>query len=173
MYRFISERYYEWHKEYLRGLKLRYSVLEKEFPTIKDLDCYKVSRLRLARADKARVQSLFWEILLHETFFCSFSGGEYAPSGRVRELLGSETNLINQMYGMAMSTEGGFVGVLERAGRAQFFAIRDFSIGLVGRPILSLDISEHAYFGDYGFNKERYVRTALKYLNMSAFDSFF
>lgn len=172
MYRFISERYYEWHKEYLRGLKLRYSVLEKEFPMLKGLDCYKVSRLRLGRADKARVQSLFWEIFLHEVYFCSFSGGEYEPSGCVRELLGSESNLINQMYGMAMSAESGFVGVLEKEGRAQFFAIHDFSNGLVGRPVLALDISEHAYFGDYGFNKERYVRTALKYLNMSAFESF-
>ncbi len=173
MYRFISERYYEGHKEYLRTLRLRYSIYEKEMRSTKGVSFEALSHIDLPKDERVRAQALLTEILLHEAYFNSFCNKEYAPSTRVRELFSSEANLINQIYGMAMSACGGFVGVWERGHKPQFFAVSDYTGGLSGKPIFALDISEHAYFGDYGFCKERYVTEALKYIKTEVFDSIF
>ena len=33
-------------------------------------------------------------------------------------------------------------------------------------PVLAVDMYEHAYFNDYGFEKEKYLRTSLEYLDL-------
>ena len=38
-------------------------------------------------------------------------------------------------------------------------------------PILALDLYEHAYFNDYGFNRDRYLRSALEYLDLERLNS--
>ena len=170
---FLDERYYEAHKEYLRGLKLRYSVFEHEFPVIKNVNYQELRRVKLARQDRINVQSLALEILLHEAYFSSFTSNENTHSESVRELLCSEDNLKSQLYGMAMSSGVKFVGVVERSDKAQLFVVNDYSRFLDGQVIIAVDMCEHAYFGDYGFNKEKYIRYALKYINRSLFDRFF
>ena len=36
--------------------------------------------------------------------------------------------------------------------------------------VLAVDLSEHAYFTDYGFDKSEYVRNLLPYLDLSILD---
>jgi superoxide dismutase len=72
---------------------------------------------------------------------------------------------------MAMNVGSGFVGVWLRGGRPQLFSVTDYALGLQGKPILALDLCEHAYFGDYAFCKERYIKEALRYINTDVFNS--
>ena len=172
MYRFVSERYFDAHKEYLRTLKLRYSVYEKDMRKPMGCTYEALSGVDLPKQQRIRVQPLLVEILLHEVYFNSFSNKEHMPSLSIREYFLSESNFMNQIYGMAMSVSTGFVGVWQKGGKPQLFSLVDYREGLQGKPILALDVCEHAYFGDYAFNKERYVRDALKYINTQVFDAF-
>ena len=41
------------------------------------------------------------------------------------------------------------------------------SLCLPAPPALAIDVSEHAYFLDYGFDKQRYIMAALPFLDLS------
>ena len=40
-------------------------------------------------------------------------------------------------------------------------------------PLLAIDLWEHAYFSDYGFDKKRYVKNLLPYINLDKINNFY
>ena len=67
-----------------------------------------------------------------------------------------------------MDVEYGFVCVYSCNGKVSIKGGGDFlSLCLPYLPLVCIDVCEHAYFLDYGFDKERYLKSALPYLDIT------
>ena len=40
------------------------------------------------------------------------------------------------------------------------------------KPLVAIDLAEHAYFGDYGFCREEYIKAAILHLDLSKISDF-
>ena len=168
MLSFFSEENYEIHKSYLRTLRLKYSILEKSMDGIKDKKINDIIRQKMKRSDKKDVVDLLWEIVLHEMFFVSFSENTFLMSELVSSIFGSEAAFLNEIFRMAMKIKCGFICVYTTPNNIYLSSSDQLEyLFKYGTPVLSIDISEHAYFLDYGFDKERYLRSALPFLDIS------
>ena len=159
---FLSERAIGLHKEYIERCRLKLSILGKSG--------YKVEQsypeLRRERLGDARTEilTLSREIYLHEIYFDSFAEGSSArPIFKSR--FGSLAGFLYRLEREAMASEGGFL-LVSRLGE-EIMISHSSGIGdrFRGTPILALDLYEHAYFLDYGFEKQAYIRGALSRLN--------
>ncbi len=165
---FFSEDNIALHKEYLRIKRLKYSIFEKSIRGIKGKDVTDILRMRLDRMEKSEILYLLSEITLHNIFFDSFTDCKYCNVDRSDRKYKSSYDLLNDIYRKAMSVEHGFVTVsLRREGinvcaSESYIELLKYEI-----PVLALDVCEHAYFYDYRFDKEKYLLTALPYINLS------
>ena len=158
----------EAHRDYLRTLKLKYSILEKSIDGIAGKPLSEIRLKRLNAKDREDVVALYTEIKLHEIYFSSFSDRKFPTSSFVREKYGSESALLNHIYKKALALPFGFVSLNVCAGEILVNASTENSEHFkLGEPSLALDLAEHAYFRDYGFEKERYIIDALEHLDLS------
>jgi superoxide dismutase len=72
---------------------------------------------------------------------------------------------------MASNMTGGFVFVFVDERGRPIINHSDNIKRVRLAPRLAIDISEHAYFLDYRFEKERYLRSAIANLNLSLLDN--
>ena len=168
MLQFLTEENLKIHKEYLRQKKLKLSIFEKSIEGIKNKNIKEISRQKLNKQDKVEILELMSDIALHELFFSSFGENKYPPSLSVKECFTTETAFLNSVYRAALGINYGFVTVFLRCGRVviettEAELYRSF---LYSSPVLAIDVSEHSYFLDYGFDKERYLYSALPYLSL-------
>lgn len=168
MTEFLSDEAIASHKEYLRQLRLKYAILEDGIKTIKNKDYEEITRQKLNYKDKLEVLSQLSEITLHRIFFDSFCDREYAPCELARLSFGSEAVLLNRIYSECMALPYGFVGVFLERGQPVVLGDTD-RVKLLSRaiPRLAVDVCEHTYFLDYGFDKERFLIRALPYLDLN------
>lgn len=172
--RFLSEESVLRHKEYLRGLKLKYSVLEKSYPEIRGLELGEIYRARIDGGTREECLSLFTKIMMHDLYFNSFCD-ELHNSMPVRESFGSEANFLYEIeLEISQHEAAGFLLIFfDRKKRLKFKILEGFSeILLSSAPVLALDLYEHAYFSDYGFDRKRYVKSALSHLNLNKINDF-
>ena len=168
MNRFLSDESIAIHSDYVRIKRLKYSIIESSVPKLKGAKIKDVYRMRIAPYDKRDALELLSEIALHELFFRSFYKTPYPASGAVRSAYGSEANFLNAIYKQAMSLPYGFILVYSLAGRIEVRECTDFKSAYYrSEPVLALDVCEHVYFADYGFDKERYLLAALPYLDLT------
>ena len=168
---FLSEESIALHKEYVRDLKLRYSILEKSIDGIKGKNCNEILSLRLERDCARDIMMLLPEIELHNMFFSSFSINANNTSSVVRKQYGNESEFLSEMYKAGMSLNHGFLAVLQNRSKLEILPVFDyFDVVGKGRLVIALDICEHVYFSDYGFNKKAYLINAIRYLNLSRID---
>ena len=67
-----------------------------------------------------------------------------------------------------MSLNYGFVCVYLKGGGVVLKGLYDCEqLSHLGTPILAVDVCEHTYFMDYGFDKQRYLIQSLPYLNLA------
>ena len=152
------------HKEYLRQEKIRYSVYEICYPEIKDKSLFELKHMRLGN-DKEKIIGMKADIILHDVFFNSF-GNRYEASEAIRGQYRTEQNFLYELY--EASREGiGFTVVYIDKGK---ITVSSGEKLLESRreivPLLTIDLCEHAYFLDYGFNKEEYLKNAISFLNL-------
>ena len=167
MLSFLSEESVNRHKEYMRIQKNRYSVMEKGTPKIKDKSLYEIFRMNLDRREKESFISLKGEILAHDLYFNSFAES-YRASGAVRQGHKSESSFLYRLYEEAKEADGGFLIIYKDNGQINTYAGRDYcKIFIKREPVLAVDICEHAYFCDYGFEKNEYLARALSVLDLS------
>ena len=172
--RFLSEESVLQHKDYLKNLKLKYSVLEKSCPKIKGLDLCGINRARIERSLREECLELLSKIILHELYFESFSE-EFHPSQFVKESFGSEANFLYEIETeIAKNESSGFLLVFfDRRKCLNFKVLNGFSEILINSsPVLALDFYEHAYFSDYGFDRKRYIKAALSHFNLNKINDF-
>lgn len=168
MNKFLSDDSIALHMEFVRKQRLKLSVIEAEFPSVMGLDPHLIARLRIPRDVKINAIDLSSEVKLHDVFFTSFSPSRFVRSRTVETLYGSEAAFLNRIYREALSLRFGFVTVHMHLDNIYVRAYGDpkeaFSIG---SPILAFDVCEHTYFSDYGFDKERFLLSAIPYLDIS------
>ncbi len=171
MLSFVSEENYRMHLDYLNTLKLKLSVISKSLSDIKGGTG--TGGVRQGWSDsRASLEKLRCEIMLHEVYFDSFSEREYPRSAVAARKFGSENELLNNLYKRGMDTPYGFVGVRKCDHRGpEAFAASEYE-RVRGRVLLAVDVSEHAYFYDYGFEKGEYLKRALAHLSLGMLDDF-
>ena len=166
---FLSEESIALHKEYVRQKRLKYSIIESYLPAIKGAMVSDIPRLGLSKRDRTDVLELLPEIALHEIYFASFSDTRYVRSEAVSRTFGSEAAYLNRLFSLAKNSDRGFLTV-GRGGVASVVTnLTDAFIN--GYPVLAVDLCEHAYFLDYGFDKERYLVSCLSYLDLTKITS--
>ena len=110
---------------------------------------------------------------LHELYFNSFS-----ERGRGCELLpNGYSSVADFQYKLLCAAKdefhyADFLTVLGnlRTGDVRFTVERD--VMRYEKPLVAIDLAEHAYFGDYGFCLEEYIKAAILHLDLSKISDF-
>ena len=161
---FLSERNLNLHREYIENCRLRLSILEKSGFQIANKSYFELCGMRNCEA-KAEILKLVGEIYRHELYFDSYGiGGENC--GCLKERYGSVAGFLYEVEKAAMREEGGFILVYFDGSSAVIGHSSRELHRKYGAPKLAIDLAEHAYFLDYGFDKERYVRAAVSHLKL-------
>ena len=163
---FISESTRQMHEEYLRRLKLEYSIYEKSYPPLVGKSVGEIMKLRFKNRGELQAAVMKrCEILAHELYFSSF-GNTNSSSEKVRREYGSEANFLYEAKEKCMSADGGFLLIYpDERGRISLYAGQEYkNLFLKYSPVLALDLCEHAYFYDYPFDKKSYVSSALSHI---------
>ena len=160
----FSEENLALHREYVRKLRLKYSILETSLPEISGASVEDALRLRLTRVDRTDVMRLLPEIELHEIFFSSFSVDRYPHSELIVKRFGSVAAYLDMLYRIVRDVSHGFL-VIRQNGDC--FVVTEYYRAFIdGCPKLAIDMCEHAYFLDYGFDRERYLCSCLSRLDI-------
>jgi len=165
---FLSEGSIGAHLEYFRRLRLIHSANEKCYPSAKCETAENVMKLQIKRAEKIRLISNMNELRLHECFFSSFV--ELPRQVReIKKYYTSEEAFCYELMEACMLTEYGFVYVaLDNRRRPLIRTVEKYrELDLYAKPLLAIDVCEHAYFSDYGFDKKRYLRSLLSKIDLS------
>lgn len=170
---FVSEENYAKHKAEVEKRRLRLHVLEKNCPEAPRLDAAGIMRRQRRIPDAVSMASLRADVDLHRLYFDSFSERVMIPSTAAKSFFGSEAALLSSMLREGMKLAYGFVclvrdkrGVLSVRASSELLQLYDNA-----QPILAVDVCEHAYYGDYGFDKERYLKAALPHLRLNVLDT--
>ena len=171
---FLSDDSLLLHKNQLNTKKLQYSILEKSIPALVGKGVREILKMPLSGRDRADATALLSEITLHEIYFSSFTDRAFERCDEVEGRYGSVASLMNEIYSRAMNLKFGFVAVLAIGQRLSVMADAEpANFFARGVPILAIDVCEHAYFRDFLFDKERYLLTAIPYLDLDRIGQFY
>jgi Fe-Mn family superoxide dismutase len=171
---FLSKENLLIHKQYLKLINLKYSILEKTYPDLKDKSVKEIATMRLNREIKKEAIEKKSAITLHNVFFDSFSD-VHSRCKAVSLQYGSEANFLYEIQSLIDSIDDvGFLIVYCASSKdVRFSFVREASEILIKyQPILAIDLWEHSYFLDYGIDRKKYVRAALYYLNLDKINLF-
>ena len=164
---FLSERSIEVHKEYLNNLMLKYKIFEKSYPELSGCDIEGIYKARIPRSEREAAGRLFCEIMAHRIFFSSFASPN-TNSMRIKREYGSVAAFLYKICEVCREARSGFLFVYEDKGKVKLSCTEEYEdIFRYKRVLLAIDICEHSYFLDYGFNKDGYVINASRYLDLS------
>lgn len=163
---FISEENRKLHEEHIRKERLRLSVFEKSYMEIVGLDARGILRSGLKRREREEAWSIKTDIIAHEIYFSSFGDGG-GVCREVKRQYGSEAAFLYALHEASID-KSGFLLVFSRDGKIDYYAGEDYRRVITEREAcLAVDLCEHAYFLDWGFDKAGYLRGALSNLNLS------
>ena len=164
--RFLSDRSIEMHKEHYNTLTLRYKVFEKSYPEIKDKGIREIYRCSVPLSEKREAVRLYSDILAHKIYFSSF-GARNAVSRRVKDEYASVASFLYLLSEECMKCREGFLLIYENRGKISTYCGDEYDkVLLKNEALLALDLYEHAYFLDYGFDREKYVLNAISHLDL-------
>ena len=165
----VSDSAYRLHAEELSQMKLRYSVLEKSSPNLKGAEIKEVLRRKLARGVKREAIEALGAIRAHELYFSSFAVG-ICKCDKIRERYASENAFLYSVMREALPFGEGFCFLMNGRDGVRYLLTKspyEAFINSYEDPILALDLYEHAYFIDYGFEREEYIKRALSLWNLT------
>ncbi len=169
---FVSKANKSIHKEYLRQLRLRLSIFEKSYPWIKGKNTKEIARGGLKSDERDELIRLKGEILAHEIYFSSFGESSGAPS--LRKEYGSEASFLYNLFCEAKKCRnGGFLLIyIDKRGKINSYIGNDYyKLFDECVPCLAIDLCEHAFFYDYLFEREKYIKSAISRLNLSKIEN--
>lgn len=167
MYSFLSPESVAEHIEYYRKLLLRRSIAEKSIPKIRGADWRSLSERGLPRGIVMEVAPLLYECEEHRLYFSSFC--EQKPDSPSMSASGDIARFIYDVYKACSEAHSDFVTLCVDPFRRDVLIDCDtYSTRVLRRciPVLALDICEHAYFRVYGFDRDRYIREALRHFDL-------
>ena len=165
---FLSTSSINEHKDYFSSLKCKAGIWRKDGVDIEKMSEREIISLPLTRKEREMLLSLKREIRMHELYFNSFRPS-YAPSQTVKSQFGSENNFAYLLSKEAENIRIGFLCIYKNS-RGVIGIATEEKMNAKMTPVLALDLSEHAYFRDYGFRREKYVRGAIAHLNLSTLE---
>ena len=165
--RFISERALSLHKEYVENERLRLSVFKKTYPELTGNSVRDILRSRCK--EKREVARLKLNVACHKLYFSSF-GRQYSASEAVRRSYGSEATFLYELGRTSDGCGEKFVFVYSDGCEVNILSGNEWELARIKGNILVLDLCEHAYFLDYGFDRSAYVKKMLPYLDLSKLD---
>lgn len=164
---FLSEDNIKRHVGYMKRLRHEYSILEKSIAEIKGKTPSEISGMNLKRSIKNEIIAKIQQIKSHETYFSSFLETP-RPCPELKKFFSSENAFCFEVLELAKAHTDGFIYVfspaqsrptVKHSTNAPFVYVRE-------EPTLALDLAEHSYFLDYGFEREKYLRAAIGHLNL-------
>ena len=165
----LSEKTLNLHRDYLKKQKLRYSIWEKAFPQISGKCAFEIAKMKIR--DKRDIISLKCDIMCHELYFASF-GKEYQSSIAARNKYRTESSFLYEIYEKSRCEKQGFLIIGMSGGRIEYTVGEENEILKITNPLLAVDLYEHAYFLDFGFDMDLYLNKILPMLNLSFLDKF-
>ncbi len=167
---FLSEENIKVHKDYVEKLKIKYSVCEVCDKNIAGRSLKELKNMRLGN-DKMNIIDLKSRIMCHEIFFDSF-GKPYQSSKVIRDKYRTEANFLYEVYDKGRNLNCGYIVLYTYKNKLDIYYGREITeFFLKTTPILIVDMYEHAYFSDYGFERESYLEKALSYWNLAKVDN--
>ena len=166
---FLSEESIARHKEYVRNLRLKYSILQKSETLLKSTNIRDIKWQKMSSDLASEAFFLLSEITLHGLFFDSFSPITYQPlPSCVRSVYTTSAELLNSIFRLASEGVGGFIILYRDADKLMIARVLPpYRELLYVRPLLAIDLFEHTYFSDYGFAVSDYLIAALPHLDLS------
>lgn len=168
LHSFLSEANLKEHLSYFRNLKNKYSIIEKSCPELKGRNIEEILKMNLKRRLREEALGLLYKIRAHELYFSSFTE-ETKPSPLLRKYYSSENSFIYEMKCLSLCSDYGYIYIYrDNRGvpRFKYAGALDESF-VKDRPMLLVDLYEHAYFADYGFNYSAYLDGAFSHLDLS------
>ncbi len=143
---FLSEENLSLHREYLSSLRLKRKMAD-------------------SRAAQKCIEA---EIRSHELYFLSFRK-ERVRSECIRKGYGSESRFcfLLKEYAEASASDFLYIFLLKHPPFVGFSK----DVRFLARAVLAIDLCEHAYFLDYGFDFSAYLLAAIGHLDLSRTDS--
>ena len=164
--KFLSERNVEMHREYLNNLILKYKIFEKSYPELIGCDINGIYKTKIRISEREAAANLFSEIQAHKIYFSSFEKRNSA-SLRIKNQYGSVAAFLYAVREMAKESRHGFLLIYEDREKIGIYCGEEYEkILRCKKVLLALDLCEHAYFYDYGFNKEDYLVNAISYFDL-------
>ena len=167
---FLTEENILIHREYMKTLRLKHSIMEKSFPEIKDKSVFEIEKMRLPISCKEEILENLKDYISHELYFRSFSQSISVPDV-IKMRYSSPEAFLYEIYLLASEKKQGFIYVLITNKGVPEILHSDDIKRMRWMPRLALDISEHSYFLDYRFEKDRYIRSAISNMNLSLLDN--
>ncbi len=159
---FLSEEGILYHKEYYRNLKCKLSILEKSESALKGKAIDELHKLRIPRYIKEEAIILKEEILLHEKYFSSF-GNPNKFGEKLKKQFGTFENFAFEAFMFSKEVKNGFL-IISSNGKRVCFSNQARCFDEIK---LVIDLCEHAYFLDYKFDREQYVKNAISRFDVS------
>jgi superoxide dismutase len=160
---FLSEENIIIHKRELERARARLSIYEKSLPEIVGKDIRRVQSMRIDADYKREILVLKRYIMLHEVYFSSFSDKTVSPR-EIKKYYPSRESLIFECMEEARRHGHGFLCFFKTCGAPKIALLDESSPTLHTPPTLAVEISEHAYFLDYAFERDRYFTASLERL---------
>lgn len=143
------------------------------------LEKIKIANINTANHNYSEMRELLVElshnlnaVILHELYFSNLIDRETAPTEALKQILnrdfGSWENYINHIRATAKSARGWAITAYNyRDGKIHNFAIdgHNLNVPISVKPLLVIDVWEHAYALDYGTNKNDYIEAFFNNVN--------
>ncbi len=168
MLRFLSKESIKAHIEYMNTQKHKNSVIEKSYPTLLGKSPEKLLKMHLPKDAEREVRENCISYLSHKCYFSSFAEND-KPCPAVKKYYSSENALLYEVLELAKNSGEGFIYIFAATASPPRIAYSEDCRGVFTKytPTLALDICEHAYFADYGFNRDLYLRNAVSRLDIA------
>ena len=164
---FLSEDTINLHLGQYMKERCKCSIFEKSIPEVKGKTIRDIIEMPMRGALKEELLECFIAAKSHELYFSSFCTRRKACS-EIKKYYSSEAAFLFECSEKAKRLDSGFLYVIkDRGGAPRAVAEDELRFGRGFSPCLALDMSEHAYFLDYRFAKERYIAAALAHLDLS------
>jgi len=173
----ISRETTEWHHDahyvaYVRGR----NAVEKRIDEMREKgDFTDVRGVKRNESHNANGQ------ILHEIYLAVLGGDgvpdeELAVVERIAEDFGSFETWLAEFKAVAMQARGWSILCWDASDeRLHVYLVDEHDVGAVwgARPLVPIDVWEHAYYYDHGPNRAAYVETFLDNLNWAAVDELY
>lgn len=164
---FLSKENINLHTSYVESLRLKYSILQKSCDGLLDWDVTKLFKMRLPHDLKEEAIRLLSLIESHKLYFSSFCENTHVCR-EIRSYYSSEQAFMYEMLLAAKDSREDFLFVCRDNHGKPIIASDKKYTDVIQKytPCLAIDLCEHSYFLDYGFDREEYIRRAIEHIDL-------